>query len=257
MNKQFQKIVTDFLNLSLWVLSFLLHPPFKADGMMSKQDEIKTFSRFNRGLLVDWKNKRLSAKESFNHLALFSRTGGGKTTSYVLPNLYTLALENCSIVITDLSWEIFDMTSAYFYSQGFKIKVLEPKSLHNSVRYNPLKYAKDSMSIDAVSEILISSSGLKGSNADSRIWSDWAKNIISIIIKVLNGTNDIRYMNLPNVRYILNNFFRLNKKNIPVINEFFKKYADDKTYNEYIWFISGNEKTIQYNDLKNQDNYST
>lgn len=245
MNKQFQKLGTEFLNPLYWLLSFLLYPPFKADGMMSKQDEIKTFSRFNNGLLVDWKNKRLSAKESFNHLALFSRTGGGKTTSYVLPNLYKLASQNCSIVITDLSGEIFNKTSAYFYSKGFSIKVLNPKTPKESLKYNPLEYAKDSMRIDTVSEILISSAWLKGSNADSRIWSDWAKNIISIIIKVLNGTNDERYMNLPNVRHILNNFFRLDKNNVPIINAFFKKYADDKTYNEYIWFISGNEKTIQ------------
>ncbi len=129
MYKQLQKLRTKFLNSSLWLLSFLSHPPFKADGMMSKQEEIKTFSKFNSGLLVNGKNKRLSVKESFNHLALFSRTGGGKTTSYVLPNLYKLALQNCSIVITDLSGEIYDKTSTYFHLKGFNIKVLAPKNL--------------------------------------------------------------------------------------------------------------------------------
>jgi len=133
---------------------------------MSKQDEIKTFSRFNDGLLVDGKSKRLSAKESFNHLALFSRTGGGKTTSYVLPNIYKLASQKCSMIITDLSGEIYNKTSAYLHNQGFKIYVLDPKNLDESIRYNPLEYAKDSMSIDMVSEILISSSGLKGTKAE-------------------------------------------------------------------------------------------
>ncbi len=41
-------------------------------------------------------------------------------------------------------------------------------------------------------------------------------------------------MNLPNVRHILNNFFRVDTNDVPIIKEFFKKYADDKTYNEYI-----------------------
>ena len=241
MNNLFRKFGIGFLNPISWFTSFLLKPPTKGDGMMSKQDEIKTFSRFNDGLLVDGKSKRLSSKESFNHLALFSRTGGGKTTSYVLPNIYKLASQKCSMIITDLSGEIYNKTSAYLHSQGFKIYVLDPKHLDESIRYNPLEYAKDSMSIDMVSEILISSSGLKGTKAEDKIWSDGAKNFISILIKVLNETHDTRYMNLANVRYILNNF----GKDGEPLDEFIKRYADDKTFAEYKGFVSGNEKTIQ------------
>ena len=241
MNNLFRKFGIGFLNPLSWFTSFLMRPPTKGDGMMSRQDEIKTFSRFNDGLLVDGKSKRLSSKESFNHLALFSRTGGGKTTSYVLPNIYKLASQKCSMVITDLSGEIYDKTSAYLHNQGFKIYVLDPKNLEESIRYNPLEYAKDSMSIDMVSEILISSSGLKGTKAEDKIWSDGAKNFISILIKVLNQTKDARYMNLANVKYMLNNF----GKDGEPLDEFIKKYADDKTFSEYKGFVSGNEKTIQ------------
>lgn len=241
MNNLFRKLGIGFLNPLSLLFSFFSQAPTKGDGMMSKQDEIKTFSRFNDGLLVDGKSKRLSAKESFNHLALFSRTGGGKTSSYVLPNIYKLASQKCSMVITDLSGEIYDKTSAYLHNQGFKIYVLDPKNLDESIRYNPLEYAKDSMSIDMLSEILIASSGLKGTKAEDKIWSDGAKNFISILIKVLNETNDKRYMNLANVRYMLNNFGKVGEP----LDEFIKRYADDKTFSEYKGFISGNEKTIQ------------
>lgn len=241
MNSLFRKLGIGFLNPLSLLFSFFSQAPTKSDGMMSKQDEIKTFSRFNDGLLVDGKSKRLSAKESFNHLALFSRTGGGKTSSYVLPNIYKLASQKCSMVITDLSGEIYDKTSAYLHNQGFKIYVLDPKNLDESIRYNPLEYAKDSMSIDMLSEILIASSGLKGTKAEDKIWSDGAKNFISILIKVLNETNDKRYMNLANVRYMLNNFGKVGEP----LDEFIKRYADDKTFSEYKGFISGNEKTIQ------------
>jgi type IV secretion system protein VirD4 len=241
MNNLFRKLGIGFLNPLSLLFSFFSQPPIKGNGMMSKQDEIKTFSRFNDGLLVDGKSKRLSAKESFNHLALFSRTGGGKTSSYVLPNIYKLASQKCSMVITDLSGEIYDKTSAYLHNQGFKIYVLDPKNLDESIRYNPLEYAKDSMSIDMLSEILIASSGLKGTKAEDKIWSDGAKNFISILIKVLNETHDKRYMNLANVRYMLNNFGKVGEP----LDEFIKRYADDKTFSEYKGFISGNEKTIQ------------
>lgn len=180
-------------------------------------------------------------KESFNHLALISRTGGGKTSTYVLPNIYKLANEKCSMVITDLSGEIYAKTSGYLESRGYKIYCLDPENLDKSNRYNPLAYANNSMSIDLISDILISSSGLKGNSADDRIWSDGAKNFISILIKVLKGTNDSRFVNLANVRHMLNNFGTSGEP----LDEFVKRYADDKTFNEYKGFVSGNEKTIQ------------
>ena len=257
MNKQFQKLGIGFLNPLSWFLSFLTQPPTKADGMMSKQDEINTFSRFNDGLLVDGKNKRLSAKESFNHLALFSRTGGGKTTSYVLPNIYKLAKQNCSMVITDLSGEIYEKTSAYLNSQGFRIYVLDPSNLDESIRYNPLAFAKDSVSIDRVCEILIASAGFKTNKADAKIWSDGAKNVISILIRTLNNEDiEEKYKNLANVRFLLNNFGKhkivtkiINDKEIPVsepvIEEFLKRYADEKTFNDYIGLANANPKTTQ------------
>lgn len=241
MNKLFFKLRIGFLNPFHIILDSFLKPREKDNGMMKKTDEIKLFSKFNDGLLVDGKSKRLTSKESFNHLALISRTGGGKTSSFVLPNIYKLANEKCSLVITDLSGEIFEKTSGYLETKGYKIYVLDPRNLDESIRYNPLVYARDSMSIDMVSEILISSSGLKGKSADDKIWSDGAKNFISILIKVLKATKQSQYINLANVRHLLNNFGSSGE----ALDEFIKRYADDKTFNEYRGFVSGNEKTIQ------------
>lgn len=239
MNKFLRNFGLGFLNPLSILLSYITKPPLEDNGMMNKQDELKIFSRYNNGLLIDGKNKRLSEEESFKHLALISRTGGGKTTSYVLPNIFKLALQDCSMVITDLSGEIFNKTSGYLEKNGYKIYVLDPLKIEESIRYNPLVYANDSISIDSLSEILISSSGLN-SKAEDKIWSDGAKNFISILIKVLKGTNDIRFINLANVRYLLNNFGFDGE----ALNEFVKRYADDKTFNEYNAFVNGNEKMI-------------
>lgn len=241
MNSYFRKLGLGFINPLSIILSYLTKPPLKNNGMMSKQDELKLFSRFNSGLLIDGKTKRLSEEESFKHLALISRTGGGKTTSYVIPNIFKLSSDDCSMVITDLSGEIFEKTSGYLEKKGFNIYVLDPSHLEESVRYNPLEFTNTSTQIDMLSEILIASSGLKGDRAEDRIWSDGAKSIISILIRVLKSTNDKRFINLANVRYMLNNF----GSNGENLDEFIKRYADDKTFNEYKGFINGNEKTIQ------------
>lgn len=240
MNKLFFKLRIGFLNPFHIILDSILKPREKDNGMMKKTDEIKLFSKFNDGLLIDGKSKRLTSKESFNHLALISRTGGGKTSSFVLPNIYKLANEKCSLVITDLSGEIFEKTSGYLESKGFKIYVLDPIHLETSIRYNPLAYAKDSISIDMVSDILINSSGLSV-KAEDKMWNDGAKNFISILIKVLKETGDEKFINLANVRYLLNKFGSSGE----ALDEFIKRYSDAKTFNEYRGFVSGNEKTIQ------------
>ena len=90
------------------LLAFFYHQKVKdKNGMMNKADENNLFKYSNKGLLLDGKKKRLSLKDSYNHLAVISRTGGGKTTSYVLPNIYKLANDNCSIVLTDLRGVIY------------------------------------------------------------------------------------------------------------------------------------------------------
>ena len=57
-----------------------------------------------------------------------------------------------------------------------------------------------------VSDILLSSAGVKSNRAEDKIWTDGAKNFISILIKVLKATGNKKYINLANVRYLLNNF---------------------------------------------------
>ena len=240
------KTILKQFSLSMYPLkmafSFLLKPPSKSDGMMTRREENKILSKYNDGILVDGMDKRLTAKESFNHLAIISRAGGGKTTSYVIPNIFKLANEKCSMVITDLSGELFEKTSAYLKQKGFNIYVLNPDDLDESIRYNPLEYAKNSVDIDTISEILIESSGLKSNRAEDKIWSDGAKNFLALFIKALNGTNDKRYINLANLRHLVNNF----GENGEALDDFFKRYADNKTFNEYNGLVSSSSsKTLQ------------
>uniref|UniRef100_UPI003D0DB3DF type IV secretory system conjugative DNA transfer family protein n=1 Tax=Arcobacter sp. TaxID=1872629 RepID=UPI003D0DB3DF len=129
----------------------------KKDGFMNSSTQNKKFSHKNKGLLLDGIDKRLSLKDSFNHLALVSRTGGGKTTSYVIPNIFKLANEKNSMIITDISGELYDKTSGYLSKKGYKIYVLNPDNLSESIGYNPLYNIKDSVDIDELSTILIKS----------------------------------------------------------------------------------------------------
>ena len=105
----------------------LLFNSSKSDGLMGSFDKNKLLSNSNKGLLLDGQNHRLSLKDSFTHLALISRTGGGKTTSYVIPNILKLSQEKTSMVITDISGEIYEKTSGHLAKQGYKYMYLTLK----------------------------------------------------------------------------------------------------------------------------------
>lgn len=209
-----------------------------SDGMMNERDQHKMFSFSNRGLLLDGKNKRLSLRESCNHLALIARTGSGKTTSYVIPNIFKLATENNSMVITDISGELYNNTSGFLAKNGYKIYVLNPEDLSESIGYNPLYYATDSTKIDELVSLLIASS--KDSKTNDSFWKDGAKSFISILIKVLMSTGDHRYINLANVRYLINNY----GDDGDTIYRLAYAYANDKTLQEFEGFRKGNPQTV-------------
>lgn len=220
------------------LLAFFKHQSNKAkNGMMHKQDEAKIFKYNNKGVLLDGKNKRLSIKDSCNHLAVVSRTGGGKTTSYVLPNIYKLANDNCSIVLTDLSGEIYEKTSGYLKSKGFKVYILDPLDLKSSCRFNPLYYATSPSKIDKVAEILISSNQAGSISGDSKFWHDGGKSLLSMIIKTLMNTQDHKLINLANVRHMINNYHTFG------FASFINDYADDKTHSEYMGFKNAPRNT--------------
>ncbi len=102
---------------------------------MHKYEMIKFLSpKKNKGLILS-ENYRLSFEDSFKNLCLVAPTGSGKTTRFVIPNL--LKLEG-SAVVTDPSGEIYERTSGHLQSRGFRIQVISPAHLDQSLRFNPL-----------------------------------------------------------------------------------------------------------------------
>jgi type IV secretory pathway TraG/TraD family ATPase VirD4 len=218
----------------------ILTNKFADDGFMNKFEENKFLNHSHKGLVIDGDSKRLDEKSSFNHIALFARSGAGKTTSYIIPNIFRLAQSKASMVVTDLSGELFNKTSGYLQSRGYKIYVLNPEDLSESMRYNPMYYATDSIAIDEMAEALIKSSYSGDVRAEDKVWLDGAKSLMSIFAKTLLGTKDHRYINLANIRHLINHFGDMGKK----LDYFVYKYADTKTFNEWKGFVSGNPKTV-------------
>ena len=212
-----------------------------AKGMMGHFEERRFLNFSNKGLVLNGVDKRLSAKDSFNHMGIIARTGGGKTTSYIIPNILKLAQNRNSLVVTDLSGELFEKTSGYLKRKGFKIYVLDPEDLETSIGYNPLYYALSSIEIDEIADILIKSANPGQIKAEDKMWLDGAKTFLTILIKVLVATKDYRYINLANLKHLINNFGEDGTN----LDELIFKYADEKTFGEWKGFVSGNTRTVQ------------
>ncbi|PHM16509.1 MAG: hypothetical protein CJD30_11225 [Sulfuricurvum sp. PD_MW2] len=210
-------------------------------GMMGYFEANRFLSGLHKGLVLDGQDKRLFEKDSFNHMGIIARTGGGKTSCYIITNILKLARDNSSMILTDLSGELYEKTSGYLQRQGYKVQVLDPEKLQDSIGYNPLYYALSSIEIDEIAEILIKSANPGQIKSEDKMWLDGAKSLLTILIKVLVATHDHRYINLANLRYLINNF----GESGTALDELIFKYADEKTFNEWKGFVSGNLKTVQ------------
>ena len=208
-------------------------------GFLPFSERIFFLNRFNDGLLLDGRNSRVTKRVSYEHLALIARTGGGKTSSYIIPNIFTV--DNASIVVTDLSGELFEKTSGYMHKKGFYIEVLNLSDIKNSLRYNPLYYANSSEEISELSHVLIKSAN-PVVTADGHYWLNGAEQILNILISCLKRTGKEEYANLVNLRYLLNNFGSDGRR----LDRFIARYATDPVFYEWRGFSdSGNAKVTQ------------
>ncbi len=178
----------------------------KEDGarFASNDEQKNIFNASNKGLLIDGKNKRLSEKDSFEHIAIIAKPGGGKTTAYIIPNILDKAKQKCSLVVTDPSGEIFSQTSAYMKSKGFNILTLNPDNLEFSSRFNPFAGlgAKDIIEIEKICASIILS---KYGGDKDQIWNEGAISILVIFAKCLAFSSP-SHLNLPNINYLINLF---------------------------------------------------
>ena len=170
----------------------------------SAKEESLIFNRRNKGILVDGKSKRLSEKDSFEHIAIIAKAGGGKTSGYIIPNILDRANQNCSMVITDPSGEIFQATSGYVSSRGFKVLAINPEDLSKSCRFNPFAglNASNIIEIEQIcSSIVLSKYG----NDKEGIWNDGAISLLEIFAKCL-AFSEPKNLNLPNINYLVQMF---------------------------------------------------
>lgn len=221
-------------------LSLIMHPVTGA-RLMPVWQRASLFNRRNRGFLLDGRHARLSKKISFESMVTVGGMGRGKSSSFVMPNLYTL--DDCSMVVTDTSGEIYEQTSGYLAAKGFQIKVLNLMDTNRSIGYNPLANAKTFTDVQKIANLIIRSANPV--DRGEAIWLQGAEKFVRIIIQCLINRKDKSMSNLPNVKYLLNNFDAHLGVKESLIDQFIieSTLEDPATYNDYKGLILGNDRT--------------
>jgi type IV secretory pathway TraG/TraD family ATPase VirD4 len=158
-------------------------------------------NQFNGGFLLDGKVGRLSQKKSFQSILTVGGMGTGKTANLIMPNLLTA--DNCSLVITDTSGEIFEQTVGYLSSQGYDIKILNLIDPTRSHGYNPLANVKSYSDAERIAHIITHA---RGGQSKEPIWDEGAKRLIRIIVRALKNSPGSETANLTDVHRWLNHF---------------------------------------------------
>lgn len=170
----------------------------------TNKEQRKIINTRNKGVLVDGKNKRLSSKDSFQHLTIIAKPGGGKTTGYIIPNILDKASQNCSLLITDPSGEIYKRTSKYLKNKGFDIIRLNPNNLEKSACFNPFQ-GLDANNIIEIEQVCNSIILSKFGNDKDPLWNEGAISILEIFAKCLAYSMPDN-LNLPNLNYLIQMF---------------------------------------------------
>ena len=221
-----------------WVLG-LFRVRKRGASFLNKRESHQLFGKNTGGVLLDGHKRRLAVKDSFAGLAVISPTGSGKTTRYILPNIYTLAPEGHSLVITDISGEIYEKTSGYLQSRGYHLQVLNLGDLSQGLRYNPLANIQNYNDAADIAHVLIKSANPKGYDKDP-MWYQGAEQIITVLILTIQALDDPQMLHLPNVLRLLQ---QMGQEQL--FEDFLAKYAPESAWNLYGQLKDGNQKMFQ------------
>jgi len=112
------------------------------------------------GIILGTYNKdivKLPFESYFNkNICVFGSSGSMKTIGFLLTNLLELSKYKKSIICTDPKGEIYRITSSYFRSIGYTVKVLNLKDMRHSDRWNPLGENENITDVQTSADVIIS-----------------------------------------------------------------------------------------------------
>ena len=241
---------------ALWLLALFLFKRQllnRTEGarLAETRDYSERINARNTGLLLDGDTLRLAEKESFQNVCVVARVGAGKTSRYIIPNVIDRARRACSVVVNDPKGEVYQATSGYMQSQGFRVIVIDPEHPESSHAFNPLTEAQNEIELDQIAEILIKAGkGSNSQNASGDFWASGAVRFVAVFLGCLrHAERENPALNtLSNLYYLFQNFGEDGSK----LDAFMARYSvnpddltDRRLWHEWEGVLTGNKEGVQ------------
>ncbi len=156
-----------------------------------------------------------------------------KTTSFLLTNLLELSKYKKSIICTDPKGEIYRITSSYFRSIGYNVKVFNLKDMRHSDRWNPLGENETITDVQTTANVIISNTQKKSGKDD--FWPRAEENLLKAFLFYF-------LENLSDKNTLTNVYHHIANGDIEEIDNIFKKMPQDHPARmSYNIFASGSD----------------
>ena len=190
----------------------------------------KLLSKRNKGFCLTG-TLNLSLELSFRNCLTIGGTGTGKSSTILLPSLYSM---QGSFVVHDISGELYEKSARYLELKGYTLKVLNFSSL-TSDGFNPLSRANTTSEINKAASLLIRTT--LGHTTSDPFWNLQATTLLGLIIHLVK-TQKKKYQNFAGVRYFLS-VLRINPDEM---ESYIKRLPKQQLQTEYQAFLSLEEK---------------
>lgn len=156
-----------------------------------------------------------------------------KTIGFLLTNLLELSKYKKSIICTDPKGEIYRITSSYFRSIGYTVKVFNLKDMRHSDRWNPLGENENITDVQTSSNVIITGTQKKSGKDD--FWPRAEENLLKAFEFYL-------LENISDKNTLTNIYQHIANGDIGEIDNIFKKLAPENPARmSYNIFASGSD----------------
>ena len=196
-------------------------------------------SIFNKGVAVTG-NKAITKAQSCTNVALFGPTGSGKSSTVIISSVASLSRGKSSIIINDVSGEVYDRTSAYLAKKGYKILRLDFSNSLNSESFNPLLECRSISDIQKVALLVVRNA--IGESKGDLFWEQSSIMLISLFIRYLVFHCTPEYRTMQNVLRLIEKFA---VDTTQAVDAMFLATKDEELISSYKATLVIGEKTLQ------------
>ena len=201
-------------------------------------DQADHISTYNLGFAITG-SKALTKDRSHENCILLGPTGSGKSSIVITNSIVSLAKGKSSIIINDVSGELWKATSLHLANNGYKILRLDFSNSKASETFNPLALCKSISDIQKMSLLIIRNA--IGESKSDPFWEQSSIMLISLFSRYLLFHAEPEYRTLQNVLRLIEKF----SIDGEAVDRLFVKTNDEDLLNSYKATVAVGDKTQQ------------